>query len=681
MLAATEKITSRHLNGRAYVYIRQSSAKQVLRNQESQFNQRALVDRAVALGWRPERIEVIDADQGQSGQDGERVGFQGLVAAVSLGQVGCIFAYEASRLARNNRDWYTLLDLATVVGTLIADADGVYDPRSYNDRLLLGLRGMLSEAELHLLRLRLDAGRMRQVERGTYRQHLPTGLVRLPDGRVVKDPDEQIQRTITLVFSRFATLGSAQKVLRSLHRDDILLPRHQTSGLHAGQLVWKKPTSSMIQEILHNPAYAGAFVYGRHGPHPDRRPGQTRQIKRAPEEWTALQHDVYPAYIRWEEFVANQDRLTDNAHRFDERTRGAPREGAALLVGLVVCGRCGRQMRVTYKPQIRYFCNALSGTFAEPMCLHLDGASIDATVVDAFFMAMQPAELDLLDEVLAAAHADHARLAQHYADQGKRAEYEARLAQRQYDAIDPDNRLVAAELERRWELALRALEEAREAAERFKVQPGPTALDPTLRAQLQDVSTHLPTLWDSERLNSAHKKELLRSLIRRVILSRPVRDTVEVKIVWVSGATSVLEVHPPIYRDVDLGDYQRLVERTLALRREGHSEGEIARRLTDEGFRSARLPRVPKTEVGRICRGHDVSSVTEQFRGQVMIDGQWTVWGLSRHLGVQRNWLYKRIQDQRVPTTRHPVTGHYLIPNDPKVVAALAAEVPSKRHR
>jgi DNA invertase Pin-like site-specific DNA recombinase len=435
MAAVIDKITPHHLNGRAYVYIRQSSAKQVLRNQESQSNQRALVDRAMALGWRPERIEVIDADQGQSGQDGERVGFQGLVAAVSLGQVGCIFAYEASRLARNNCDWYTLLDLATVVGTLIADADGIYDPRSYNDRLLLGLRGMLSEAELHLLRLRLDAGRMRQVERGTYRQHLPTGLVRLPDGRVVKDPDEQIQRTITLVFTRFAALGSAQKVLRSLHGDGIPLPRFQTSGLHAGQLVWKKPTSSTIQEILHNPAYAGAFVYGRHGPHPDRRPGQTRQIKRAPEEWTAGHHDVYPAFIRWEEFVANQERLTDNANRFAERTRGAPREGAALLVGLVVCGRCGRQMRVTYKPQIRYFCNALSGTFAEPMCLHLDGTSIDAAVVDAFFSAIQPAELDLLDDVLATAYADHARLVQHYADQVKRAEYEARLAQRQYDAI------------------------------------------------------------------------------------------------------------------------------------------------------------------------------------------------------------------------------------------------------
>ncbi len=679
MATAPEKITPRHLGGRAYVYIRQSSTKQVLRNQESQHNQRALVDRARALGWPLERIEVIDADQGQSGQDGERVGFQGLVAAVSLGQVGCIFAYEASRLARNNRDWYTLLDLATVVGTLIADVDGVYDPRSYNDRLLLGLRGMLSEAELHLLRLRLDAGRMRQVERGTYRQHLPTGLVRLEDGRVVKDPDEQVQRTIALVFSHFTSLGSAQKVLRHLHADGILLPRHQTSGLHAGRLIWKKPTASTIQEILHNPAYAGAFVYGRHGPHPDRRPGQIRQIKRAPEEWTVIRHNVYPAYISWEEFVANQARLTDNANRFAERTRGAPREGAALLVGLVVCGQCGRQMRVTYKPQVRYFCNALSGTFAEPMCLHVDGVSIEAAVVNAFFAAIQPAELDLLDEVLAAAHADHARLAQHYIDQVKRAEYEARLAQRQYDAIDPDNRLVAAELERRWELALRALAEAREAAEHFQQQPGPNGLDPTLREQLRNVSAHLPALWESGRLRPAQKKELLRSLIRRVILSRPVRDTVEIKVVWVSGAISLLQVHPPIYRDVDLGDYAQLVERTLGLRREGHTEKEIARRLTEEGFRSARLHRVPKTEVGRICRAHGLISVTEQFRGQVMIDGQWTVWGLSRHLGVQRNWLYKRIRAGRVMVTRHPVTGHYLIPNDPTIVAALQAEVPSKR--
>ncbi len=264
MIARThEKITTRHRQLHAYIYVRQSTPKQVQQNQESQRNQYALVQRALDLGWPPERIQVIDADLGHSGQDGQRPGFQELVAAVSLGRVGIILAYEASRLARNNTDWYTLLDLATFVGALIADPDGVYDPRDYNDRLLLGLRGILSEAELHVLRLRMDAGRQRQIERGTYRQHLPTGLVRLEDGRVVKDPDLQVQRSIELVFARFSSLGSCQKVLRSLRDDGILLPRRQHGGLHAGEVLWRKPTAAALIEILHNPAYAGAFVYGR----------------------------------------------------------------------------------------------------------------------------------------------------------------------------------------------------------------------------------------------------------------------------------------------------------------------------------------------------------------------------------------------------------------------------------
>ena len=250
MMHTQDKITGHHRERYAYVYVRQSTPKQVQQHQESQRNQYALVQRALDLGWPSTRIHVIDADLGHAGQDGQRLGFQELVAAVSLGRVGIILAYEASRLARNNTDWYTLLDLATVVGTLMADTEGVYDPRQYNDRLLLGLRGLLSEAELHVLHLRMEAGRQRQIERGTYRQSLPTGLLRGGDGRVVKDPDLQVQHTIDLVFARFATLGSCQKVLRSLRDDGLLLPRRQHGGLHAGHVLWRKPTHTAIAEIL-----------------------------------------------------------------------------------------------------------------------------------------------------------------------------------------------------------------------------------------------------------------------------------------------------------------------------------------------------------------------------------------------------------------------------------------------
>jgi DNA invertase Pin-like site-specific DNA recombinase len=673
-LAVRNKITAHHREQPAYVYVRQSTLKQVHQNQESRENQYALVHRAVELGWPPERVRLIDADLGQSGQDSQRPGFQELVAAVSLGKVGLILAYEASRLARNNTDWYTLLDLATVGGTLIADTEGVYDPRDYNDRLLLGLRGILSEAELHTLRLRMAAGRQRQIERGVYQQHVPTGLVRLEDGRVVKSPDLAVQRTLELVFQRFAALGSGQKVLRSLRDAGILLPRQQRGGLHAGQLLWRKPTQSALMDILHNPAYAGAFVYGRKGPHPDRRPGQMRQVRRPMEEWTVIHQEVYPAYISWEQFMANQARLADNASDFTRRARGAPRQGSALLAGLVVCGRCGYPMRVTYKPQQRYTCTALAAEYGAATCLHVDGASLEAVVVEALFAALAPAELDLLEEVVATQQTDHARLAQHYADQIVRAEYEARLAQRQYQAVDPENRLVAAELERRWELALRAVAEAREAAEAFACQPDMPALTPEMQTQLRDLGQHLPQLWASGRLTPAHQKELLRSLIRRVIVTKPLPDVLEAKIVWVSGAITPLKVYPAILRETDLQEYERLVERILALGAEGYHDAEIARLLTAEGFRSARSRRIPVSLVGEIRRARGQISLTEQFKTQAKIDGCWTIFGLAQELAVHRNWLYTRIRQGALPAKRHPIIGHYLIPDEPEVLASLRAQ-------
>jgi len=674
MLPPSEKITSRHRERAAYVYVRQSTPKQVQQHLESQRNQYALVQRALDLGWPSPRIHVIDADLGHSGQDSQRPGFQELVTAVSLGKVGIILAYEASRLARNNTDWYTLIDLATVVGTLLADTEGVYDPRQYNDRLLLGLRGLLSEAELHILHLRMAAGRQRQVERGTYRQSLPTGLLRGADGQVLKDPDHQIRQTLELIFARFATLGSCQKVLRSLRDDGVLVPRRQHGGLHAGQVLWRKPTHAALAEILHNPAYAGAFVYGRRGPHPERRPGQARQQRRSLETWPTIHHDTYPAYISWEQFLANQMRLQDNASTFARRARGTPRHGPALLAGLVVCGRCGYQMRVAYKPQRRYTCTALAASYGAATCLHIDGASLEQAVVEAFFAALVPAELDLLDEVLATQRADQARLAQYYADQVTRAEYAARLAQRQYQAVDPDHRLVASELERQWEVALQGVTDARAAADQYAHQPPLPQLAPAMRAQLQALGQSLPALWAGGHLTAAQQKELLRSLIRHVLVARPVPDMVEAKIVWVSGAVTLLQVHPPVLRQSDVQGYAQFVERVLALGNAGYQDREIAQRLTAEGFRGARGPRITRALVGEVRRARGQISLTEQFRTQAKLEGQWTVFGLAQALAVHRNWLYTRIRNGSLPATRHPVLGHYLIPDTPEIMTMLRAQ-------
>ena len=680
---AQAKVQPAHLARQALVYIRQSSAKQVRENLGSQLNQRALVDRARELGWHPERIAVLDSDLGQSGAAAAgRQDFQALTAAVALGQVGIVLGWEVSRLARNNADWYQLLDLAALFGTLIADAEGVYDPRAYNDRLLLGLKGTMSEAELHLLRERLKAGRLSRVRRGEYVQLLPTGLVRLPDGRVEKDPDVQVRQVIDLVFTQFAALGSSQRVLRYFQQQELLLPRRQTGGFQHGELLWRKPSAEAIYAILQNPAYAGAFVYGRRPTDPTRRrPGRpaTGVVRKPLPEWACILQDRYPAYISWEQYLANRARLADNAQRYAERCgRGVPRQGAALLQGLATCGHCGRRMQVVYKSGVRYACYGLSKAFAEPACAHLDGPSVEAFVVGAFFEALQPAQLDVLDEVLGAYQGEHERLARWHRQQVARATYEAELARRRYAAVDPENRLVAAELERHWEGALLAVREAEEAAARFAEQPVEPELKPELRERLAHLSQALPALWAEEGLSNEQRKRLLRSLIARVILQRIAPDRVQVRIVWVSGHCSEGVVVPPIHRQAAATGYEAMLARTEQLWREGYTDPAIAEALTAEGFRSARSTAVSTATVLKLRRHHHWVSRYHLHRRAVRIDGRWTVHGLAQVLGVDRDWLYRRIARGTLGAPaliRTETYGLYLIEDDPQLIEHLHREV------
>jgi DNA invertase Pin-like site-specific DNA recombinase len=515
------KITPTHLERKAVVYVRQSTPKQVRLNTESQYNQRALVERARSLGWSAERIVVLDADLGHTAATRQgRDDFTQLAAELALSHIGIIFGWEVSRLARNNADWYQLLDLAAVVGTLIADIEGVYDPRSYNDRLLLGLKGTMSEAELHMMRQRLNAGRRSLVERGEYVQHLPTGLVRCEDGRVELDPDEQIQRVIRLVFSTFAELGSAMKTLHYFKTHHILLPRHQTSGLRKGELLWKEPTEAILVEILHNPAYAGAFVYGRRPTDPlRRRPGHrgSGMVRKPMEEWVTIKQGAYPAYISWEHYLQNQARLAENtveAHAKQAAVRGArgaTRAGEALLQGLMCCGMCGYRMRVAYKHQIRYLCDGLKRHYAGAVCMSLYGPAIEEVVVQAFFNALRPAQLDALEALLAQRAKEEHRLQQHHRDQVSRATYEAHLARHRYEAVDPDNRLVAASLERRWEEKLVALRQAEEEEERFVHRPAFPTLSAEMRQQLEQIGPALPAglsvrNWRKDTMYHIHTK-------------------------------------------------------------------------------------------------------------------------------------------------------------------------------
>ncbi len=678
------KISPAHLERLAYVYVRQSTAGQVRRNPEGRENQKALAERAAALGWSPERVRVIDADLGLSGKSADaREGFRELVSEVSLGHVGIVLCYEASRLARNNADWYALLDLCTLRGTLITDTDGVYDARDYNDRLLLGLRGMMSEAELHLLRLRMEAGKMRQIEKGTYRQVLPTGLARLQDGRVVKHPNEHVRRAIELVFERFGSLGTVPKVLKSLRKDEVLLPRFRYGGLHTGEILWAKPTNANIYSILCNPAYAGAFVYGRRAKALDGSADPNRRVNKPMEEWMTVHKDMYPAYISWEEFLANRERLKQNGYRVTENRLGAPRKGPALLSGLGACGHCGRRMGTTYsgsKNQGAYLCNALRATHGAPSCLYVAARRVDEAVAGAFFEAVKPSEISLLEEVLAAESADRERLLKHHHDSVKAATYEVRLAEKRYRSVDPENRLVAGELEKGWESALRALAEAEEAAERFERENRPTALDPDLRARLADFGKHLPELWNSGRLSVEHKKELLRSLVSRVVLSRPEQENIEARIVWISGTVSTLSVRTPIRRARDLRDYEVLVGEILALNAEGYPDSGIARRLTEEGFNSARGGEegVPTRFVTEVRRQHGQGSVSKTLKSLEKLEGCWTVLGLSRELQVDRGRIYKLIRRGALPTERHLQTGNHLIEDDPDLIADLRTRLAAK---
>ncbi len=677
--AGSSKITSGHLERWACIYVRQSSLQQVEHHRESQANQYRLAERARSLGWSETRIRVIDSDLGKSGQDStHRAGFNELLADVALGQVGIIFGYEVSRLARNNGDWYRLLDLAAVFGTLIADSDGIYDPRLYNDRLLLGLKGTLSEAELHLLRLRLQAGRLSKVRSGHYRQCLPTGLVWLDDATVAKDPHEQVQHVLELVFAKFTEFGSCHGVFRYLRREQILLPRRAT-GAGQGPISWKQASISAVQEMLTNPAYAGAFVYGRQQNDLTRRTAEhsaTPRVNRPRDEWVYVRHDAYPAYVSWEQYLANQARIESNGTRFMERRQhaaGATREGHGLMQGLALCGHCGRRMYTNYKPYPRYAC-AQQRHADRRMCCSVHGPTVDTVVTEAFFEAIRPAQLDLLEQTLAAQKADHERLAQHWQEQLRRASYETRLAERQYQAVDPDNRLVAGTLERRWEEKLQQRQRADDAYQQFLRASAPTVLPPELCAQFHRISETLPELWRAGRITHAQQKELLRALIANVILTRVAADRVAVKIVWVSGHFSVRETHVPIQRETHLTDWATLVERVRVGFQQGLGDDVMAEALTQEGFHSARTDHISASKVFKIRLQHRWLQPYEAHRHALQINDCWTTKGLAAKLGVNVRAILRQIYKQVIPPEhvhRHAESGVYLIDNYPNLLPTL----------
>jgi DNA invertase Pin-like site-specific DNA recombinase len=657
-------VTPQHLQKKALIYIRQSTPHQLISNQESLRLQYALQERAQSLGWHAEDVEIIDADLGLTGASAQhRTGFQELVAKVTLGQVGLILSVDVTRLSRNCSDWYPLLDVCGYRCCLIADNDGIYDPGTANGRLLLGLKGQLSELELHTIRARMTAGLLNKAKRGELALTLPVGLVRDALERVHKDPNQEIQDRLDLIFTTFLRLRSASKVLGFLNAHDLGIPRRDRFG----DIIWKKPTGAAILQILKNPAYAGAFVYGRtRSTRRDPSTSLSKQVRLPMEEWKFRVNDIYPAYVSWDVFERIQAMLLDNYAEYDRnKTRGVPRPGAALLHGMVYCGECGHKLVVQYKGGTRYLCNFLRQKYRVLVCQHIPGDAVDPSIVEAFFQALSPIELDVYSRAVAAkqesinhvTHAHHQHL--------ERLRYEMTLAERQFLRVDPDNRLVAAALETRWNAALVEFKRAEEA---FTYPQDPShpliPLSQELQMAFKAIGQHLPTIWRQGLLSQQQKKALLRCLIDKVVLHRPTPEWVHARIVWRGGETSTLHIPVPVGSLKDLAGAQEMERIVLARSAQGVTDEDIAHELTDQGYRSPMHPFVLPSTVQILRLKHGQFQVPHQFHPR-HVAGSLTLTRLAKALDIAPHWIYDRINNGTIQIEKDVTTHLYLFPDEP----------------
>ena len=543
------KVAASHLDRDAYLYIRQSTLRQVAENGESTLRQYALRDRAVAAGWPIERIRVIDCDLGKSGSSAAaRDGFQKLVSEVALGKAGIVMGLEVSRLARNSADWHRLIELCALAGTLILDEDGVYDPASFNDRLLLGLKGTMSEAELHILKARMRGGQLNKARRGELEMGPPVGLVYRNDGTIGLDPDVQVQNAIRLVFDTFDRTGSAVKTVRFFREQGLLFPRRLRTGQDKGELLWALPQHARILQVLHNPRYAGAFVYGRTRTRhlPD---GGIVVIKVPRAEWQFVMPGMHLGYIDWDCFEANQRRLTDNARAFGvERRSGPVREGPALLQGRVLCGLCGERMGVRYNQEHGhtvpvYVCQETHIRRAGKVCQTVPGKVVDAAIGALLLELMTPMNLEIVMAVQRELEARSAETDALRRQHVERTRYEAELARRRYMKVDPDNRLVADALEAEWNEKLRLhTEVAADYEKRSKERAA--ILDQEARRRILDLAARFPQIWQDPRVPAAERKRVLRLLVDDVTLIKAEQITARVRLT--GGATRTLVLDRPL---------------------------------------------------------------------------------------------------------------------------------------
>ena len=641
------KISPAHLCRRAMVYLRQSTPHQVESNRESTHRQYALAERARELGWDESLISILDGDLGKSGQSTNgREDFHCLMAAVGLGEVGAVFALEASRFSRSQADWHKLIDICALTDTLVIDQEGIYNPNDFNDRVLLGFKGTWSHTELHGMRLRLQGAKLNKAKKGELRCLPPTGYVYDRDGLLILDPDESVVATIRLVFQQFRLLKTAFKVMRYFAQNQIPFPRRIWRPGESGTLKWGATNLSRILAILHNPTYTGTYVYGRRRSQSVITSGEiTRKktVAKPQAEWIVIIPNAHPAYISWEEYKENETQLTRNLGKAAMEGRlGSAREGAALLQGLLICGRCGRRMSPRYHGnggmRITYQCDKRRSEDGQHgICWSVPGAPIEAAIVEHLFSVLTKSHLDISLAVLQEIEKNAEEQEHHWQLRLERARYEANRAERQYDAVDPENRLVARTLEQRWNEKLRSLaelEQAYAAAQREQR----LELSEAQRQEVLHLARDLPKVWHSPTTIAQERKEMLGLLVKQVAITpveSPMRQT-DIAILWHTGATSQLSSERPSMA-------QRLATPTevIAAVRElaaTHNDAAIAVELNRRGLLSGRGRAFTASSVAWIRwknqipkpGGSKVFAGTEGIRD----DGCYSTSALAKKLGV-----------------------------------------------
>jgi DNA invertase Pin-like site-specific DNA recombinase len=660
------KIRVEHLQRDAYLYVRQSSVRQVYEHTESTKRQYALAERAVALGWPRERIITIDSDLGQSGSSAvNRDGFKKLVAEVGMGHAGIVIGIEVSRLARNSSDWHRLLEICALTETLILDEDGVYDPNAFNDRLVLGLKGTMSEAELHYLKARMWGGRLAKAKRGELRTPLPVGFVYGEDGKVILDPDHHVQQVIRTFFEVFRQKRSARAVVIHLQEKHIQFPSVLLKGPRKGEIVWGRLLYTRGIQILHNPRYAGIFSYGKLKTRRTAE-GTMKYLHMPRQNWHAFIRDAHASYISYEEWEQNQHILAQNAQSYRAgKPKGPPREGSALLQGIILCGKCGRRMHVHYRSRSQkiegdYRCEQYARNRGLAPCQRVNGRVIDAAVSELLLQSFTPLAVDLAfqiqDELKQRYEALDSIRRQHL----QRLEYEANMARRRYMQVDPENRLVADTLEAEWNNKLRAVKDAHKEYEK-QSETDRSVINEKEKKEIIALATDFPLLWNNPKTSHQDKKRIVRYLIDDVTVAKTTDRSILVQVRFKGGATKTLGVLAPKPATELFRTSREIIDRIDTLLNTYH-DSRVADVLNSEGYRTPRGKEFRNATVGYIRRTYGLKSFYDRFHEQK----KYTIKEIAKKLGVSYNTVYLWVKNETIKTWLHTERKFYICELNPE---------------